>query len=143
MSAEAASLPEHVPNRQASGIGSSQGGHGSAPESGVKGPDGVIFTGFYKNFNRLSDEDRQAILDERKRLGIVHKKSRCSKTSSVRTKTSALTKLNREIASLKVKFKDLQGKRGATSDDGDEAQEPQDNAGDQFGGRKKKRKDKE
>jgi hypothetical protein len=143
MSAEASSLPEHVPNRQASGVGSSQGSQGSAPESGVKGPDGVIFTGFYKNFNRLSDEDKQAIFDERKRLGIVPKKSRRSKASSVRTKTSALTKLNREIASLKVKFKDLQGKRGATSDDGDEAQEPQDNAGDQFGGRKKRRKDKE
>jgi hypothetical protein len=131
--AEAANLPEHVPNRQASSL-DSRGGHGgSAPESGIKGPDGVIFTGFYKNFQQLSDEDKQAIFDERKRLNIVPKRSRgssrpCS-TSSVKSKKKTLAKMTREIASLKVK-------KGASSN---EADETPDNAGDQFGGRKSKK----
>jgi hypothetical protein len=75
MVAKAASLPDHAPNRQASGVGR----HpmpGSAPPSGIKGPNGDIFTGFYKNFQSLSDDEKQAIFDERKRLNINPKKSR-------------------------------------------------------------------
>jgi hypothetical protein len=48
MAAEAANLPEHAPNRQASSLESRSGRGGSAPESGIKGPDGAIYTGFYQ-----------------------------------------------------------------------------------------------
>jgi hypothetical protein len=43
---------------------------GSAPTRGIKGPSGGIFTGFYKNFQSLSDDETQAIFDERKCLDI-------------------------------------------------------------------------
>jgi hypothetical protein len=36
--------------------------------SGIKGQNRDIFTGFYKNFQSLSDDEKQAIFDERKRL---------------------------------------------------------------------------
>jgi hypothetical protein len=82
--------------------------------------------------------------DERKHLNIVPKRSRGASrprsTSSVKSKKKTLAKMTREIASLKVKFKDLQEKKGASSD---EADEMQGNTGDQFGGRKSKKSKKE
>ena len=36
-----------------------------APESGVKGLVGAIFTGFYPNCSKLSDGERQSIFDKR------------------------------------------------------------------------------
>jgi hypothetical protein len=56
MAAEAASLPDHAPNRQASGV-DRHPASGSAPTSGIKGANGDIFTGFYKNFQSLSDDE--------------------------------------------------------------------------------------
>jgi hypothetical protein len=47
----------------------------SAPTSGIKGANGDIFTGFYKNFQSLSDDEKQAIFDERKGININPKKS--------------------------------------------------------------------
>jgi hypothetical protein len=77
-------------------------------------------------------------------LGIEGKKRpRRSKPSAIKTKKKNLTKLTREIASLKTKVNALQEKRGTSSDDdAEEADEPQDNAGDQFGGRQSKKKKK-
>jgi hypothetical protein len=75
IAAEAASLPDHAPNRQASGV-DRHPTPGSAPTSGIKGANGDIFTGFYKNFQSLSDDEKQAIFDERKRLNINPKKCR-------------------------------------------------------------------
>jgi hypothetical protein len=74
IAAEAASLPDHAPNRQASGV-DRHPASGSAPTSGIKGANGDIFTGFYNNFQSLSDDKKQAIFDERKRLNINLKKS--------------------------------------------------------------------
>jgi flagellar hook-length control protein FliK len=59
MAAEAASLPNHAPNCQASGV-DRHTTVGSAPTSGIKGANGDIFTGFYKNFQSLSDDEKQA-----------------------------------------------------------------------------------
>jgi hypothetical protein len=142
MAAEAASLTDYSQARQASEMDTS-GRSGSAPASGIKLSDGSIFTGFYKNFNQLSDQDKQGIFDERKRLGIVPKKGKFSPkrtASAVKTKKdkSNLAKMTREIASLKVKFKDLVEKKGSSSND-DDVDEIQDNAGDQFGGRRQKK----
>jgi hypothetical protein len=139
---EAASLPEFNPNRQASAVDSRSG----VPESGIRGPDGVIFTGFYKNFQQLSENDKQAIYDERKRLNIVPKKSRSERTkkrttSAIKSKKKTLVMMNREISSLKARLKDMEGKKTTSSGDEDDA--PQDNAGDQFGGRKQKKQKKE
>jgi hypothetical protein len=143
LAVEAASLSDYVPNRQASGV-DSKGAKDSAPASGVKGQDGTIFTGYYPNWNAIPNEDKVLVYDERKRLGIEGKKRpRRSKPSAIKTKKKNLTKLTREIASLKTKVNALQKKRGTSSDDdAEEADEPQDNAGDQFGGRQSKKKKK-
>ena len=136
-SAEVASQPDYVPNRQASAVGS-QGGGGSAPESGVKGPDGSMFTGCYGDWNDISKENRQLVYEERKRLGQTSKKR--SKPSAVKTKKKALDKLQRKVASLTVRFEKIKGKKTDQSDDeGGAPEEPQDDAGNQFGGRKSKK----
>jgi hypothetical protein len=57
MAAEAASLPDHAPNRQASGV-ERHPAPGSALTSGIKGANVDIFTGFYKNFQSLSDDEK-------------------------------------------------------------------------------------
>ena len=143
LAAEAASLPDHVPNRQASGVESQSG---EAPKNGVKGQGGAIYTGYYSNWDKLPNSDKQMVYEERKRLGITavdnRIKSRRSRPSSVKTKKKTLAKMTREIASLKSKFNNLKKKRGASSEDENDDDEPQENAGDQFGGRKEKKKKK-
>jgi hypothetical protein len=52
MAAKAGSLPDHAPNRQASGV-DRHPTPGSAPTSEIKGTNGDIFTGFYRNFQSL------------------------------------------------------------------------------------------
>jgi hypothetical protein len=74
MAAEAASLLDYAPNCQASGIDR----HlkpGSVSASGIKGTNGDIFPGSYKNFQSLFDNEKQALFDERKRLNINPEKS--------------------------------------------------------------------
>jgi hypothetical protein len=69
-SVEAASLPDHIPNHQASGL-ESHHGKGSAPASRVKGPDGTIFTGHYPDWNDVPTNERSLVYKERKRLGLT------------------------------------------------------------------------
>ncbi len=144
MAAEAASLPDHAPNRQASGV-DRHPTPGSAPNSGIKGANGDIFTGFYKNFQSLSDDEKQAIFDERKRLNINPKKScgnhsKKGQTSAIKVNKKTLSKMTREISSMKARLKDVGKSKKASSEDEDS--DVQDNAGDQFGGRKKKKQKK-
>ncbi len=144
MAAEAASLPDHAPNRQASGV-DRHPTPGSAPASGIKGLNGEIFTGFYKNFQSLSDDEKQAIFEEQKRLNIKTRRGRGAnpkkgKTSAIQSNKKAMSKMTRKIASLETKLKNVGNAKKASSDDEDS--DVQDNAGDQFGGRKKKKQKK-
>ena len=143
MAAEAASLPEYSQARGVSEIDTG-GRSGSAPTSGVKMADGSIFTRFYPNFHDMEDSLKQAVYDERKRLGIVPKKGKYSskknnnrKTSATKSKDKAIKKMTREIASMKSKFKDMEKRDGSSKSTDDD--EVQDNAGDQFGDRKTKK----
>jgi hypothetical protein len=143
MAAEAASLPDHAPNRQASGV-DRHPTLGSLPTSGIKGAIGDIFTGFYKNFQSLSDDEKQAIFNERKRLNINPKKSRGNhskkgQTSAIKVNKKALSKITREISSMKARLKDVKATKVTFED---EDSDVQDNAGHQFGGRKKKKQKK-
>jgi hypothetical protein len=145
LAAEAAGLPEYAHNRQTSGM-TSQGTKDSPPTIGIK-KDGVIYTGYYPNWAAIPNDQKTLVYDERKRLGIGGDKNksqtRRSKPSAVKTRKKNMTKLNREIASLRVKVDHLKKKRGISSDDdADDTDGPQDNAGDQFGGRKGKKKSK-
>jgi hypothetical protein len=144
MAAEAASLLGHAPNRQASGVDR----HltpGSAPPSGIKGANGDIFAGLYKNFQSLSDDEKQAIFDERKRLNINPKKSRGNhskkgQTSAIKVNKKTLSKMTREISPMKARLKDVGKSKKASIKEEDS--DVQDNAGDQFGGHKKKKEKK-
>jgi hypothetical protein len=143
LSAAAASAPENS-TRQTSGVGS-QGG-AEAPKSGVKLPDGSVHAGHYENWAALLEGEKQQVFAERKRQGITSKRkpqAGKSKAAAVKTKKKALDKLTRKVAALETKAKNLKKKVAFESDD-DEAEEtePQDNAGDQFGGRKSKKKKK-
>ena len=55
LSAEAVSLGDHNPRRVADVNTRSE----KVPESGVKGAGGAIFTGFYPNWSKLSDEEKK------------------------------------------------------------------------------------
>lgn len=144
LSAEVANLPDYVPNRQASGVGTHSGG--DAPASGVVGKDGKVFTGFYRNFNTLSQDDKDTIFEERKRLGISPKKSRrasaVKKGGSLKDKHKQVITLQRKIASLKKKvaFKTKSSESKVSDSDDDSIQN---NAGDSFGGREAKKAKKE
>ncbi len=85
---------KNVNSRRTSGVGTRQGLE--APSTGIKMPDGSIFTGYYKNFLQLSDNDKSAIIAERKRLNISPTKRGqglgAHKTSAVQTKTTKESK---------------------------------------------------
>ena len=66
LAAEAASLVGHNPQRVADVNTRGE----KAPESGVKGAGGAIFIGFYPNWSKLLDREKQSIFDERERLNI-------------------------------------------------------------------------
>jgi Mg2+ and Co2+ transporter CorA len=133
--------PDHATNRNTSGVGS-QGG-ALAPEGGVTSTDGTIFTGHYPNWQQLTDANKQSVYDERKRLGIKNTKGKKPpykgrQASAIKSKKKQVSKLNRKIASLKARLKSA----NANDDDDDEPEAIQDNAGDQFGGRKKRKENK-
>jgi hypothetical protein len=56
-------------------------------------------------------------------------------STSLKANKKVLSKTKREMSSLKVNFKELESKKGASSDN----EEPQEDAGNQFGGRKSKK----
>ena len=142
MAEEATSLGEHT-----------HGGvryvntHGEkAPESGVKGSGGAIFTGFHPNWYNLLDREKQSIFDNRERLKIKgggklksSDKKKQIRASYIKSKKKSSQKIQGNISFLKAKCKKLEEKRSASK----EADEPQENAGDQFGcskGKKQKKR---
>jgi hypothetical protein len=92
--------------------------------------------------SRVSDDEKQAIFDERKRLNINPKKSRGShskkgQTSVIKVNKKTLSKMIREISSMKARLKVVGKSKKTTREDNDS--DLQVNAGDQFGGLKKKK----
>ena len=68
--AEVKKLSAYTPGRQVSSMEASK--HGSPePENGIHNPDGSIDTGYYRNFRALSSEQKNAVINERKRLSSV------------------------------------------------------------------------
>ena len=141
MAEEATSLGEHT-----------HGGvryvntHGEkAPESGVKGSGGAIFTGFHPNWYNLLDREKQSIFDDRERLKIKgggklksSDKKKQIRASSIKSKKKSSQKIQGNISFLKAKCKKLEENISA----GEEADEQQDNVDNQFGGHKGKKQQK-
>lgn len=144
LSAEVVNLPDYsAPTRQASGVDSGGGssmGKGQGPVQGIRSENGTIYTGFYNAWQKLSAEDKQAVMSERDRLKITHQKSsrrsgNNRRASSVK-KTSTLAKAKRKISSLQTQLKEAEKKVSFESSDAE------DDAGNSFGGRSSKKKNK-
>ena len=103
---------------------------------------GKIHLGFYKNWNQLSQENRDFVLAERKRLGIKPGNSKKKGSRSLEAQVKALRRANkkkdRKIKAMKRnKDSSSEGSRSGSSSDSDG-----DNAGNAFGGRSEKEKKK-
>ena len=66
LAAEAASIGDHNPR----GVADINTCGKKALERGVKGEGVAMLTGFYPNWSKLSDEEKQSIFDEKERLNI-------------------------------------------------------------------------
>ena len=138
MEAEATSLGNHTTQ----GVRDVNAHGKKAPESGVKGAGGAIFTGFYPNWSKLSGVEKQSILDERQLINIKDGGKRKFSDNKIQNRAASITfnnkaaqKIQRDISYLKTKCKKIEENRSASK----ESDEPQDNAGGHFGGRKGKK----
>ena len=105
----------------------------ASSRKGIKMPDGSIWTGYYSDWDKLSDSDKQTVMDTRKKnkaKGTPNKKQ----VSDVK---SQLAELKRKIAQMKSKSSSVDDDNGDS-----DSSEALDNAGDAFGGRQQKKKQK-
>ena len=107
-------------------------------------PDGSIWTGFYAEWDQLSKEDRQTVIDTRLKNKAKGGRGKgrqvsevCTGAEKLKTIKSKMAELQRTLASIKAKQNDN------TGDDDDDSSHAPDNAGDSFGGRQKKKQRKE
>ena len=116
----------------------------ASKRNGIYMPDGSIWTGYYSDWAEMSKADRQTVMDTRvKNKG----KSPAKKAGSSGAKHKAkdvghkaqLAALKRQIAALTAK---AAGKKDEHNDDDDASSGTLDNAGDCFGGRHRKQKQK-
>lgn len=147
LSAQVSELPDQQSTRKISGTGSdrSKGSdpkriRGGGPGNGRKGihmPDGSVWTGFYSDWNQLSKEDRQTVMETRKA-----NKSKSSKKDN--NKVNKYKDIKAKVAELKRSLAAIQSKQsGACEGCDDDDSDAPDNAGDSFGGRQKKKQKKE
>jgi hypothetical protein len=149
LSAIVSQLPDHQVNRKVSaadaksrgvGVRDIRGGGGrpaSNPGSKRKGihmPDGSIWTGYNSDWDKMSDADKQVVMDTRK-------KNKAKGTNPNKKKGSDLKS---QIADLKRSSIDvMQSKMSDDDREKSDGSDIPDNAGDAFRGRQKKRQKKE
>jgi hypothetical protein len=147
LSAIVSELPDHQISRKVSATDSKSRGVGvkhirgggrpaSNPGSKRKGinmPDGTIWTGYYSDWDKMSDTDKQTVMDTRKKNRAKGTTPNKKKGSDLK---SQIADLKRSIAAIQSKTSDDDGEKSDASD-------VPDNAGDAFGGRQKKRQKKE
>ena len=115
------------------GGGSSGGENQASKRKGVYMPDGSVWTGYYSDWETMSEKDKNVVMETRKKNkakgGTPHKK----KASNLK---SQIADLKRSIAALK-KTSDNE------AEDSSDANDAPNNAGDAFGGRNKKKQKRE
>lgn len=136
-------LPEYTSTRKVSAAQS----YGDSDKSrsgskrGIYNAAGKIHTGFYKNWRKLSDEEKAKVIAERK------KKSPLTKTTGlgIKRKASELAVLNESMREVKRIISDIQSKKAVSfsSDTKNGDDSVPDDAGNAFGGRKAKKSNKE
>lgn len=133
-------LPDYIAkNRNISSVGT-QGDDG---EANIYKEDGSINVGYYPKWRKLSQDQKDKVIEERKRRGLDKNKNNDGKggkgnKKQIQNLKKLLRKGKRKIASLKkkVSIKDDDGD-GDGSEDSDDTS---DEAGNQFGGKHAKRK---
>ena len=139
LEAQVSVLPEFL--AKGGGISAIERGGGN---NSIYKADGTIFTGFIKNWDGLSAQDKTKVVDERERPGITSnspKKGRYRKTSAVEQK-KVLASLRKDMKKSQRQLADLKRKRAGGSDNKsvDAADKKPDDAGNSFGGRSEKKK---
>jgi hypothetical protein len=94
-------------------------------------PDGSISTGYYSDWEMMSDADKQTVMDTRKKNKAKGTTPTKRKVSNVKAQ---LAKLTKSIAANKLSNAAKEDNTSATDDPS-----VPDNAGNSFGGRNKKR----
>ena len=85
-------------------------GGGNAPKDldGIRMPNGTINTGYYKNWNALSQEDKDKVLAERKKRGVDKSrdsnkgKGRKRKVAEIQALAESMEEMKRKISELHV-----------------------------------------
>lgn len=144
LSALVSELPDYQLNRKVSATDTTpskvkakriQGGGGGASlaskRKGIHMPDGSIWTGCYSDWEKMSDADKQTVMDTRK-------KNKAKGTTPTKRKVSDI---KAQLAELKKSIAAIKNSNASKDDDTsatDDSSMP-DNAGDSFGGRNKKK----
>ena len=136
-------LPEFV--SKVWGISGVKRDHGSkhTGDKGIYKKYGSFYTGFYKNWGGLYQEDKTKVTNERSCLGInkaiPRKANYCRIAAASRKK--ALDNPKKDMKEANRMISSLKRKRGmGDSDDPESEEETPNDAGDQFGGRREKKK---
>jgi hypothetical protein len=111
------------------------GGGGGGPASKRKGiymPDGSVWTGYYSDWDKMSDADKETVMSTRKTNKAKGTTPTKRKMADVKTQ---LADLKRTVAALKLAKTARDDDTSAT----DDSSVP-DNAGDAFGGRNSKKR---
>ena len=151
LSAQVSELPDHQSTpRKVSGTGSTRigkssdskrirGGNGSSSSgkrNGIYMPDGSVWTGFYSEWNQLSKDDRQTVLDTRlsNKTKGGRKIAEVGSAKKLKDIKAQVAELKRSLAAIKTTQQEV----GEDTSGG-----VPDNAGDAFGGRHQKKQKKE
>jgi hypothetical protein len=151
LSAQVSELPDPQTPRKVSSAGTSskkkspetkriRGGGSSSPGSkrdGIHMPDGSIWTGFYAEWDQLSKEDRQTVIDTR-----ATNKAKGGRRKVAEVGSTKLKEIKTQVAALKRKLASMKSNKESSADSDDDAEVP-DNAGDAFGGRQSKKSKKD
>ena len=100
-------------------------------------PDGSVWTGVYSDWNQMSKEDNQTVMDTRKANKTKGLKKESGNKNKFKDIKAKVAELKRSLAAIQVK------QSGCNDADCDDNSETPDNTGDSFGGRQKKRQKKE
>jgi hypothetical protein len=146
LSAIVSELPDHQLSRKVSATDSKikvkhiRGGGRSeradpSKRKGIHMPDGSVWTGYYSDWDKMSDGDKQVVMDTRKKNRAKGGTPNKKKGDNLK---SQIADLKRSIAAMQSKASEGDD----TADSSDNSDAPN-NAGDAFGGRSKKKQKKE
>ena len=146
LSSKVSELPDYQLNRRVSAADTKNktkrirgGGSGTPLASKRKGihmPDGSVWTGYYSDWEKMSDADKQIVMDTRKKNKAKGTTPTKKRVSDVQSQIAEIKKSNAEMKKTIASIKSNASRDDDTAST-DESTLP-DNAGDCFGGRRKK-----